>query len=87
MLSHSHLEMEQKELRTILDFIPAGISFRTKGEYKTHFTYRTSLFPPNYLQDEATAQLKRSDALLHFFSDTILYLENHLPLHLSREFQ
>lgn len=25
------------------------------------------------------AQMERSDALLHFFSDTTLYLDNHLP--------
>lgn len=42
---------------------------------------------PNYPQDETMAQLKRCDALLHFFSDAILYLDSHLHLNLSREFQ
>lgn len=42
---------------------------------------------PNYPQDETMAPLKRCDALLHFFSDAILYLDSHLHLNLSREFQ
>lgn len=34
MLSHFHLEMEQKELRTVLDFISVNISFKKRENKK-----------------------------------------------------